>query len=209
MNIETKTWLEEVERIDSRLLSDFAGSIAALEVSRKNIGGNVLVGGHAGYFPERTLLCTPESSYRKPRPGIQSITGCNPTFYTSPDNSFDIPTVHRLPGQLPYLDGSVINYYASSLQRVLETLPADFFDVVLFFRISKLAEQLYGEDGLMKLIKDKVKQGAYFMGSGAFHDQDINFTPGLKSVRVVRLPNPDYTGFYFNEYNLGFIAQKV
>jgi len=92
--------------------------------------GVVVVAGHGPACPERVLVCTPESQYRKPSKVITSLVFCDPE-YLNPAAVLDCPVEETLSPKI----GQGVYYYSLSLQELLSHIPQGFIDSILFLEL--------------------------------------------------------------------------
>ena len=167
-----------------RVLAEFMATIRDLDLGAWHIRGHVLVGGQ-GAFPERALVCTEESEFRRLRGSVASLTCCDPEFFTNPSLLLDIPVQSRFVSEKPIFRADVVNDCRYNLQEVLPHLDSATLDTILFFRIPNLATQL--NEGLFPEIARVLKPGGYFVGSGSFSGQPARFPDAFDVERFQRL----------------------
>lgn len=161
-------WLESrIETVNyGNPLAEFAGTINPLTINSNMIHGNTLVGGCGGGFPERVMLCSPESNFSSLESSINSLTCADCEFFTDPSLLLDSPVERKFSEDKPSLEQRNITYYLASLQTLLSSIDDSSFDTILFFRIQKLQEQL--TTGLYKQLARVIKPQGYLLGSGSF-----------------------------------------
>jgi len=166
--------------------------------------GVVVVVGHGPACPERVLVCTPDSRYRKPFKMIRTLVFCDPEYF-NPAAVLDCQIEETLPPKI----GRGVHYCSLSLQEFLPYIPEGFIDSILLFRVGDLEKQL--RRGLLSLVEEKVKRGGIFIGSGDFQTvysfQEIVGKSGFSIVKWQRLSNPDYSGYTYTTH-IGFRLEK-
>jgi len=205
-------WFKQLsEGYESDLMYvDFAllNHIEPLGLTPEHIKGRVLVIGQAMAFPERTLLCTPESDFRRLRKGVLNIYCCDPDYFSSPKNHLDIPCDNTIfYDHVPDPQPNTAYFELSSSCNFLLRVAPDFFDTVLMFRAVDTGKQI-AEYGLVQQVAPHLKKGGYFICSGGeFPENPVkSFYHPLALVRSVRLS--DYSHGYPFEQNFGVILQK-
>ncbi len=150
---------------DENEMLRFLWSIEGIPIDPTRINGNVLVIGPGYVFPERVLLCTPESLFRTPHSDISTITLCDEDYLALPSDSFS--TWNIKVGSYPYTpdETHTIPFYLAYARDMLQDIPESTFDVVLFFRQPFFARHLMN-DGNLAEIHRTLRKGGYFLGSG-------------------------------------------
>jgi hypothetical protein len=198
-NPNISVFLEQARKDPRKSIVDFAKTVESLSliIKEQEIQGDVLVAGHGGFVPERIFVATADSGFDEVKPEIESLTliddesSSNPEIYFSHTNG-------RIKAQ------------TCTLQELADQLPEPKFDVVFFFRINNLQQQL--EEGLLGDLFQMVKPGGQIIGSGGFvseEEADKLLKSKFKVENLVPLPNPDYSGYCFNIVHLGFKLQKI
>ena len=210
MNYEIEKLLEfyEEEFESSGSFTAFVATISPLEFSVTSIKGDVLVGGCGGGFPERILLCSPGSGFSLVEGRVASLTCADPDFFTDPALLLDNQVTHPYPGDILGFNSDEVYYYPNSLQTILPSIDESTFNTVLFFRIQRLQEQLV--QGLYKQLHRVIKPGGYLLGSGSFkslQDCQLIFQNEFILEQVKQLPNPDHSGYVYEEHE-GFVLRK-
>lgn len=208
---EAGIWVRKAEKGGSTVIREFASTIVRLPIYPEDIKGKILIGGIGQAFPERLFLCTPESFFEQIivgiDVGIELIICCDPDFCTNPKNFIENPVVELSPeGRLELVAG--VGYYPASLQEVLPSIPPDTFDVLMFFGITDMQEQL--RKGLLGDIRRVLKGNGIFIGSGDFENLKVAkmiLGEGFSSRSIISLPNPDYFGFLYRTH-VGFVLKK-
>lgn len=185
--------------------------ISSLGLPSNKITGDVLVVGSGYVFPERLLLCTPESGYKRLRRGVKSVILCDklPELI---DGSFHdcwldcppkiITDLKKDNLLLPKKDkyALIISDVGSFLQEY-----DGAFDGIICYRVGCTCEEL--SNGLGNLFTSRLKPGGYLMGSAVYSGRPELLLSGLimeKLIgfdRVARIENDGNT-------NLGFLARK-
>lgn len=193
---------------DHRVIDLFVVTINPLSIRPNMVNGNVLVGGCGGGFPERVMLCSPDSDFSLIEPRVNSLTCADPDFFTDPSLVLENPVEKKFSGQKPNLKRGKITYYPASLQTILPAIGRSVFDTVLFFRIQRLQEQL--TTGLNDKLQRVIKSGGYLLGSGSFNSlqacQEI-FQQEFNIEQIISLMNPDYSGYAYHQH-VGFVLRK-
>jgi len=196
MKTETGWLNSRIESIkNGNPIDQFAATISPLTIRQDMAQGNIFAGGCGGGFPERLMLCSPESDFSLLEP-------------TDPSLVLDNPVEKKFSGQKPDLKPGKVTYFPASLQTILPSFDQSSFDSVLFFRIQRLQEQL--QEGLYKKLHRVIKPGGYLLGSGSFKGiqecQEI-FQGEFDVEQIVNLKNPDYSGYLYFQH-LGFVLRK-
>jgi len=201
-------WEREVElgRSFENPLCSFAATISRLPIRKEDIKGHVLIGGHGPAFPERALVCSPDSNYKQIRNGVTSITCCDPEPFTNPHLRVSHPVEVCGHTEEPKRGQGSFNYYPSSLQEALKGMCSGIFDTAMFFRIVNLQEQF---PSLLPLVAKVLRPNGIFTGSGDFDSEDklrnlLEVEFDIRSLAL--LPSPDYSGFRYRTH-IGFILQ--
>lgn len=106
----------------------FLDHLEPLEIEPAMIKGNILVIGQAGTFPEKTLICTPESGFAKFRPGVHSVFCCDTTYPSSPKPHLEHPCINTVfYDVVPTPEAGTAYFELSSCYIFLERVPPDFF----------------------------------------------------------------------------------
>jgi len=192
----TETILREYQNEDDRHNSfvGFAQTADPLEIDETQISGDWLVVGPGPLFPERLLLCSPETNFRKLRGNISSVTCCE--RQDSATIRFRIEGAVRYAiRDIPRRELGLITVFDRSLQKSAEYLDDKSFNGVLSFRIPDLGYQF---PELLPEITRVLKADGLYIGSGSFEDswdQDpispIAARFGLVAEKILRLPNRD------------------
>lgn len=186
----------------------FVATINPLSIKSSMVGGNVLVGGCGGGFPERVMLCSQNSNFSLVEPRVNSLTCADSDFFTDPSLLLDNQVEKKFSGQKPNLKRGKVTYYPASLQTILPAIDRPVFDTVLFFRIQRQQEQLI--TGLYDKLQSVIKSGGYLLGSGSFNSlqacQEI-FQGEFNIEQAVSLMNPDYSGYDYFQH-VGFVLRK-
>lgn len=206
--MERYDWIkEEYLEASSQVLKQFTGTIENLKIPQDFVKGNVLIVGHGPFIPERLLVCTPESSYRKPKKDINFLYCCDSENSTHPRCGFN-KKVRTARNKFPDnpKKGSIY-YYPGRLQEAMQNLKPNLFDTAMMFRIDYLDEQF---PAVLRDVARILKDGGTFLGSGSFVSE-AQFKQIVQDNLTIKklgfLPNPDHSGFKYDQH-LGFILQK-
>lgn len=206
----SKEWVEQIEsECNFRYVyPEFLRHIVPIGITPEHIKGRVLVMGQAHAFPEKTLICTPQSDFEKLRREIDGIFCIDTAYPSSPETHLDIPCVNTVFfDKIPVPEPNTAYWELKSSYAYLPKVEFDFFDTVLFFRVVDVGQQIQ-EMGLVNLIAPHLKKGGHFIFSGGRFPENINenyFEP-LNVLNLVKLSNYS-DGFPFTN-NMGVILQK-
>lgn len=188
------------------VVPEFLETLAPLNLTPEQIKGNILIIGHAGGFPERSLLCTPKSSFATLRDSINSVFCCDPDEFSSPNLMIKAPCTNTISCiTICNPQPKHIYYEMSSSYDFLPKIKEEFLDAVLMFRIVDLGEQI-AQLGLFDLISTRLKRDGYFLGSGGRFKR-LKLPACLELVRRIELSNP--SGDYPFDRHTGIILQKI
>jgi hypothetical protein len=185
----------------------FLEHLSPIGIKPEQIKERVLVIGHGGAFPEKSLICTPESCFTQLRDEVETVFCCDDTYPSYPEN-IEVPCVNTLLlDLLPEPNRKTVYYEPSSCYTFLKKVKGEIFDSVLMFRVVDLGEQI-DELGLIKVIAPHIKRGGYFICSGGRFPPEIStdFYEPLTLVSSVMLPN--FSDGYPFTRNTGVILQK-
>lgn len=210
MNTVERPWTRKIleKCLSHYAYSRFVRDISPLELTPEQIQGKVLIIGQSGAFPEKTLLCKPETDFEEFRPEISSIFCCDPYYPSSPEIHLSHPCINTASFRRVSNPQQKTAYWElSSANEFLPKVTEDFFDTVLMFRIVDLGTQI-SELDLIKTIAPHLKQGGLFLGSGGRFPLSFppDFFKPLTLVKVVRLI--DYSGVFIFTNHTGIILQK-
>lgn len=198
-------WRGLAERTSLQTIIGLARNISRLDIDEKDIQGHVLIAGQGPAFPERVLVCTPESGFRNIRPGIDSLICCDPAAYSNPKNLLRHPVRVRGQNEAPGLGKDQVDYYPCAVQAVT-AIPDGTIQAVTALRFPNIDDQL--SSGLLERVSKALRPGGVFIASGSFKDsQLINLGPDLRIERQAVLSNPDSAGYQYR-YHGSFIARK-
>jgi|GEM_PF-6285601 len=202
-------WEKRAEKVELTTFTEFARTINRLPIKVSDIQGDVLVGGHGSAFPERLLICSPESYFERLEKRITSLTTADLSPITNPELLLAHPVLIGRRGNIPKFEKNSVTHYPTSLKEFLPFLPDDIFNTALFFRINRLQEQL-DTFGLLKEIRRVIKPMGIFTGSGSFEsyqDAEKILSSKFDTVILAQLKNPDPTGYIYKTH-IGFICKK-
>jgi len=201
------------------LLRYFLDDISPLNLKSEQVKGNVAIIGQGHIFPERALVCTVASEFRKLSDRISllacfdNVVGCDLSLLLD-EPVIRYPETDKLS---TFPRGAVVDYsYGAQaiLNGMLDFDPIDdnFFDTIMAFRIPDLGKQLY-DQGLLPTIARVLKPDGHFIGSGGSLEGHFGYS------RIDRLPNlrliqsatlfPVTTGGSFPGEHVGVIMQKT
>ena len=197
-NQNVSVFLEKARKDPHPGIIDFAETVEPLSLFLKDqeIRGDVLIAGHGGFVPERIFVATPDSGFDVIKPEVASLTLID-------DESSGDAEIY-----FSKADGK-IKAQACSLQELADQTVEPKYDVILFFRINNLQEQL--EEGLLGDLYRILRPGGHLLGSGGFNSKEEArklMESKFKVENLVSLPNPDYSGYPYNAVHLGFKLQK-
>ena len=86
---------------DHRVIDLFVVTINPLSIRPNMVNGNVLVGDCGGGFPERVMLCSPDSDFSLIEPRVNSLTCADPDFFTDPSLVLENPVEKNSPAKNP------------------------------------------------------------------------------------------------------------
>jgi hypothetical protein len=193
------------------IFQQFLSTVEPLKIQETDLSGTIMVIGHGPAFPERSLVCTSESKFRKLRPSVKRLICCDSELFCSPKYHFDIP-VSSTPDDLTKVHSRIISYPWAAGYAMEQWIPDNYIDTIFAFEIVELSGQL--DRGLMTQIARVLKPGGNFIGSGCLHKED--YYNGLDSdkaqpMRVIQqenLGNPSDMGYPFQNAHRGVIIQK-
>lgn len=211
---ETPNWLSQLYRYLYRqehvtVFEQFVSTIDKMHIPKSAIKGKVCILGHGDAFPERSLICTVKSGFRKLRPDISELVASDPDAYFVPI-LFDEQTINS-PNCIA--DSGKVKIYHESGQYLLPQYPPDYFDTVTLFRVTQLDEQLTA--GLLDDVLRVLKPGGSFIGSGSCEDgkylpypeYEFPSNPRYQIIQTVRLSSFDSSGYIYRKH-LGFYIKK-
>jgi len=190
---------------DNGDLKRFLMTIEKLGVSRSQIQGNVFVIGPGNTFPERALLFTPPEFKTTLKPDIDELSCCD-SSYGHLDLPIELPTKILEPHVPPTHSRAIVNFYQFySCEQVLKHRRGSI-DTILFLRIRNLERQLVG--WLWDTMLKSMRSGGFIICSGGA-SSDIQIPSGFEVIRLLNLPNPDYSSYEYSPEHIGMILQKV
>lgn len=197
-NKKVSVFLEKARKAPYPGIIDFAESVEPLSLSIKaqEIRGDVLVAGHGGFVPERIFVATSESGFDEIKPEVTSLTLIDDESSSDPEIYFSNTK-------------NIIKAQTCALHELAGQTTEPKYDVVIFFRINNLQEQL--EEGLLDDLYRILRTGGLVLGSGNFNSKEEAeklLRSKFEVKNLVSLPNPDYSGYTYN-LHLGFKLQKL
>jgi hypothetical protein len=196
---------------------DFATLVHAIlqmEIYWKYLRGNIAVIGDHAAFPERCLVCTPESYFRQLRQNISTLaylrferSNASPgPLLAGNTRIVSDPTIE----EIQKLPSRVVAYYPmAGLEYTLRNqLPASHFHAILELESHELDTEI--RSGLIAYICSKLQPGGVFIGSGNIDEEDYqnlqkNIFPGIHIIQAIHLS--DLYGHPFRNHT-GIILQK-
>ena len=197
-NQSISVFLENARKVPYPGIIDFAETVEPLSLLLKDqeTKGDILIAGHGGFVPERIFVATSDSGFDEVKPEITSLTLIDDESSSDPEIYFS-----RANGR--------IKAKTCTIQELADQTVEPKFDVAFFFRINNLQQQL--DEGLLEDLYQILKPNGLLLGSGGFNSKE-EAEKLLKSKfeveNLVSLPNPDYSGYTFNQVHLGFKLQK-
>ena len=163
--METTSWTQEIAEKSpvEHVIPDFLRHIEGLGITPEQVKGRVLVVGQADVFPERSLLCTPESRFGQPRSAVTNIYCCDTTYPSDPGRRISTPCINTIfedhvPDPIP----NTTYYEPSPAPDLLNKMDPDFLDTVIMCRVPDVGKQIE-EEGLIDIISTHLKSGGYFI----------------------------------------------
>lgn len=186
----------------------FLGDIEPLAIEPDEIRGKVLVIGQALAFPEKTLVCTAESDYRKLRPEVETLYCCDPSYPSSPELHLEEECINlAYCDKFPEPKSDTAFYKIASCYYFLPKTPFKFFDTVIMFRHVDTGVKIRNR-GLVWLVAEHLANNGHFICTGGRFPEvltDDDFLP-LKLIRQARLC--DYSDGYPFTNNNGVVLRK-
>jgi len=200
---------EQLEGVDYvTVFREFVRSIQRIDFPKSHVSGKTCVIGHGPAFPERALICTPQSGFQTLRPEIPQVVCIEPE-YSCIEVDFEHTVAHFPP---PKSKKRVLSY-GTMAQEILPRFGDNVFGTVLMFRVLGIDEQLQG--GLMDSIMRTLKPGGHFIGSGDANDGRYVGTEFVLSetnvysiCSQVNMPSHDSSGYVFTRKSIGFNLEK-
>lgn len=209
---EPPRWAKIASKLDhcDLGLGELAVMASKLTPNRDELRKTVVAAGIGYGFPERALVCTVGSKFRKVKPGIHKLICADPASFVDPELHLSTPVERRFMDhqqRKPSIESREkgANFYPYSLQELLPALDSESVDALIFFSIPSIEDQLQRELG--ELIERVLKPGGVFMGSGSFGEGRVNLHNEMVVEKSERFPDVDHAGTYFNHF--GFLARKV
>lgn len=190
----------------SRLVNE----VKQMEIHEQYLAGNIIVMGQDNAFPERCLLCTPETRFQKLNEDVSKLVYVSPRSSNYSPEPFLQPKTHieNFPSQeelkaLPH--GGVAYYSLDTIEYVFRNyLPSSSFNAIFEFQSKEIGEQL--RTGVLEFsLCSKLKPGGVFVGSGhmdenLYRDLQQKGIQGMDVIQATHLsalfghPFPNYVG---------------
>lgn len=213
MLVEQRPWLAQATSSHDESLLCLAKKLDSLDFPEDQLAGKVSVVGPGLSFPERLLLCTPKSRYRKLRSKIDSVTLCDSSGSFSAcvgraNFWLDHPLTEIRADRSFQPDSGMVNYHLGNVRSFLTKFPQARFDVMTFFCIPNIEEELRENSGFF--ISEHLQKSGCLLGSGLFSAKVIHLPPNFKIETMVELKSPENSIPGANtSHNLGFVARTT